>query len=410
MTQSPWGRFTVRGGADAEALLTALVTEIAARSQRLLPSSVCRAMVLLGGYGRGEGGVIKTNQGERPHNNLDFLIITRALPPEEQARLKTQVQEALAAVKQDYKVELDFAVISEAKLRHSPSLVMWYDMRFGHKTVLGDATLVPSLQQFDLKRIPAWDIRNLLVNRGTLLVINDQLMASRALSPDDEKLLVKHAMKAIIGYGDALLFFLGGYHWSYVEKQKRMRQKADVSPAFRAVYDQALEFRFQPDYEKYVGGGLTAWLDGLRGPLASVHLFCESKRLKRDSLTWEEYPECAFRRALLDDLFSARAWAKKIIHLLRTKETLRQGSPLARLGFRSLGPRGILPILFPVAGYQLDSPQLRELAAGYLGARGSDIPGIRAAYLRQWAKAGDTNFESVLRKWRIPLEPEDPES
>lgn len=406
MTQPSWGRFTARGSAEAEALITALVTEIAASSQRFLSPEVCRALVLLGGYGRGEGGVVKTDRGERIHNNLDFLVITSSIPPEKQTQLRADLQQELAPLKDKYEVELDFAFIPESKLRRSPSLVMWYDMRFGHKTILGDASLVPSLTQFDLARIPAWDVRNLLVNRGTLLVINDQLIASRPLSPEDRKLLVKHAMKAIIGYGDALLFFSGDYHWSYAEKQRRMRKRGEVAESFRTLYDAALEFRFQPDYAAYEQRDLETWINGFREELATVHLFCESKRLCCPALSWKSYPGWAFSRALLDDRYSARAWAKKMVYMLKTKEKLANASPGAKLGFRSLGSRGVLPILFPVTGYQLQDPDFREMAVRYLGAASNDIHQIRSAYLRKWAEVGDTNFASVLRKWRIDLEPE----
>jgi len=401
-----WGRFSVRGCSGFEETMSSLLTEVADSCEKVLSPAVCRAMVLLGGYGRGEGGVVTTDDGERPHNNLDFLIITRALSQEKQQEVKARLQEVLLVPAQKYGVEFDVSVINESKLRRSPSLVMWYDMRFGHKTVVGDANFVPSLSRFSLEHVPAWDILNLLVNRGTLLLINDQLMSIRSPLPEDRKRVVKHAMKAIIGYGDARLFFLGDYHWSYAEKQKRMRARSEVAPAFRQLYDEAIEFRFQPDYAAYMDRDLSRWMDELRHTFAPLHLQCEQKRLKCDRLTWETYPETVFQRAIWDDWRSARGWAKKAASFVRTSGSLPRGySTGARIGFRALGLRGILPVLFPVATYHLDNVKHRELAAQCLQAESTEVGEIRRAYLFNWGSSVEPPFLSLARKWGLALEP-----
>ena len=402
-----WGRFTVRGSADFEKRMSSLFTELADHAGKVLSPDVCRAMVLLGGYGRGEGGVVMTDGIERFHNNLDFLVITQSISPAAQERLKTLVQEAIKPLAQAQGIEFDVAAITESKLRRSPSLVMWYDMRLGHKTVVGDADLVPSLKRFSLERVPPWDILNLLVNRGTLLVINDQLISARKLRPDDKQRVVKHAMKAVIGYGDALLYFLGRYDWSYAEKQKRMRGCPDVPEAFRALYDEAIEFRFQPQYAAYMDRDLTAWMDELRAAFAPIHLLCEQKRLRCEGLTWATYAETVFRRALWDESRSPRAWAKKAANLLRTPGPPPGScSRVARVGYRVLGLRGILPTLFPVSAYHLEDEAYKRLAADCLRAQSTQIDELRRAYLLTWGSAVEPPFLDLARKWNLTLEPE----
>ncbi|MFA6243864.1 MAG: hypothetical protein WC655_23175 [Candidatus Hydrogenedentales bacterium] len=401
-----WGRFSVRGSMGFEELMSSLMTEVAEHVGQVLSPEVCRAMVLLGGYGRGEGGVVMTDEGERPHNNLDFLVITRGISPVEQEHLKTSVQEAIQPLAQAYGIEFDVGTVAESKLRRSPALVMWYDMRFGHKTVVGDSEFVPSLRQFSLESIPPRDVLNLLVNRGTLLVINDQLIAVRELAPEDRQRVVKHTMKAIIGYGDALLFFLGRYNWSYAEKQKRMRVCNDVPEAFRALYDEAIEFRFQPHYPAYVSRDLAAWMDELREVLAGIHLPCERMRLRCEHLMWKTYAEMAFRRAPWDDFRSPRAWAKKAVNLFRVPTTLPQGFSLsAQVGYRMLGLRGMLPALFPVVAYHLQDDEYRQLAARCLRAQSTQIDELRRAYLFMWGSAVEPPFLHLARKWDLALEP-----
>ena len=68
-------RFTARGGPEVEARIRGAVSEAADVMRAVLRPEEYRAVVLLGGYGRGEGGVELRDGEERPHNNLDFLVI-----------------------------------------------------------------------------------------------------------------------------------------------------------------------------------------------------------------------------------------------------------------------------------------------------------------------------------------------
>src|SRR4030095_384452 len=92
--RSPWGRFTARGGDEAEGYICTLVHEVVEVLSFTLDPSSYRAVVMIGGYGKGEGGVESTPQGERPHNNLDLLVITRARSIRSTA-LKAQLDRAL---------------------------------------------------------------------------------------------------------------------------------------------------------------------------------------------------------------------------------------------------------------------------------------------------------------------------
>ncbi len=40
---------------------------------------------------------------------------------------------------------------------------------------------------FEVETIPSWDIRNLIVNRGTLLIINDLILEKENLVYKDKK-------------------------------------------------------------------------------------------------------------------------------------------------------------------------------------------------------------------------------
>ena len=65
-------RFTVDGSDDLERHLARICEKIAAGLRGLIPPRQLEAVLLGGGYGRGEGGVLRTSAGDRPYNDLEF--------------------------------------------------------------------------------------------------------------------------------------------------------------------------------------------------------------------------------------------------------------------------------------------------------------------------------------------------
>ncbi len=399
-----YGTFTLRGTDAVERLMTELVDEAAALVKGALSPSDYRALVMIGGYGRGEGGVEIVDEHERPHNNLDFLLIAETIRPKELRALRERLLNALFPIMQKYGIEIDLSVVSVWKIRVSPSLIIWYDMRFGHKTILGDPNYVPSLTRFRPENIPSRDALRLLVNRGTLLVINEQLLEEKNGETEHRERVIRNIMKAIIGYGDALLFFLGEYHWSYAERQKRMKDQGDVPPEFRVRYDEAAEFRFQPDYARYESRDLRAWMTELRSELEPVHRMCEARRLGVKSFTWDAYLNLALRHALFDEPFSLRAWARKAAHMIRRTRYPRELGVRARLGCRAIGARGQSLLVFPVLAYHLQEPNMRAFAIAALDMPpGASAGALREAYIRLWCEEIDINALSTLRTWHMPI-------
>ncbi len=401
-----WGRLTLRGSEAVEQRVRLLLEDVREASKSL-DRRAYRALLLIGGYGRGEGGVIVENGEEKPHNNLDFLLIAESPNANENQCLRADFNQKVQALARKHGIDIDFSVTNVAKLKHSPRLVIWTDMRFGHKTIAGDPDFAPNLSRYELDRIEPWDVRNLLVNRATLLVVNQHILASGRFGEDIRPLITKLVMKAVIGYGDALLFFRGRYHWSYAEKQRRMRELEGADPAFRAMYEAAADFRFTPKYEAYTSRDPVEWMQELRAQLEPVHLECERARLGDPKLEWSNYPEAAFAHALRTDFFSPRASAKKILNALRTRSVPTELSPLSQVGYRCAGTRGVSPILFPIVAYHLEDERLREIARTAFGARSIQLDELRRTYLANWGVVGDDNFGKTLSTWNISLEPAD---
>lgn len=402
-----WGSFTASGSPEVENRVAELVAEAAERIRAAVPENECRACVLIGGYGRGEGGVeMRAEVGEIPHNNLDFLFITKGGRTDMHAEWKRRIDAGLAPLMERHGVGMDVSMISERKLKSAPCLVIWYDMRFGHKTVLGDDRFVASLERFNIDRIEPSDVLNLLVNRGTLLAINDLVLQRRNLKEPERRLVIRHAVKGIIGYGDALLFFRGAYDWSYRKKQMAMRDLQGVHEPFRAMYDEAMEFRFRPDYARYLKRDLDQWMEELKQALEPVHLQCESIRLGIRSLSWNGYLEKALHHYLRQGWTRPREWAKKGYYFVRGRTVPDGLAGRAAAGYRCAGLRDLLPLLFPSVLYRVQDADFLRIASHTLSAEKENQESLRKAYLRAWGRVGDMNFDVIAKKFGLRLEKE----
>ncbi|MCM8534023.1 MAG: hypothetical protein NE330_22870 [Lentisphaeraceae bacterium] len=398
-----WGRFSAKGSDLFEEKMTDTLKKIALHFNDFLNPKEFQSLVLLGGYGRGEGGVLNKGNSEEAHNNLDFILISRNISSKRSKTLQEEIDLEIIKINQEItSIAIDLSIISSSKLASSSPLMIWYDMRHGHKTILGDPNFVPMLKQFTLESIPKWDARNLLINRGTLLIINDLILEKKSLSETDEKLIIKHAIKAIIGYGDALLFFKGKYHWSYVEKLKRIEALDEINKEFKNLYIEAANFRFTPNYDKYLKYDLKTWMSQLRLLLSPVMLECEKVISGKSNLSWNNYLDGNYSSALFDKI-KLKQLVRKFLNVTKSSPPLRLSSWKSKLGYRSLDKGRQLTAFFPLIAYELDENGYKEAALNFLNATSDKLPDLRKAYLNFWGTHVDVNFKHVIKKFELAL-------
>ncbi len=402
--RNEWGRFTAKGSQKVEVLITRMVEEVITIIEQTIPEKDYKCLYMLGGYGRGEGGVVIVNGQERPHNNFDLLLVTNEMRSEKLEEVKKLLDNSLKQLSERIGVGIDTSLINGSKLRNAACRIIWYDMKFGHKLLSGSSDLIMSCSQFKLHSIPAWDARNLLVNRGTLMIINDLLLKQKTLDLELKKVIIKHMVKSIIGYGDCLLFFLNQYDWSYVEKQKRMQARKDVDPEFKKLYDEAMDFRFQPDYEPYLHLDMNLWIKEVRELMKSINLYCESRRLHRKKLDWDNYILFALAHGISEGGLGLKAWGKRFLNY-SSMETEFPGKAYmqVKLGYKFLGEKGILPLIYPLIAYNLRNQDYRKIARSFLRVKNFNFEDLRSAYLKKWGTYMDTNFDNLLKKYEIKL-------
>lgn len=385
------GRLTACGSPRAEHMAEDAVSRVARALDAALEPFWYDAVVLIGGYGRGEGGVEIRGDREALHNNLDVLVITRDGAPHDLAR---RVDDALAPIRGELGVGVDAGFVTRATLERAPCLVMWLDMRNGHKTLLGDDSVVPGLERFTASRLLPWDVDLLVTNRASLLVLSELLLATGRDDDKARRTVIKHAYKAIVGYGDGMLFTLGRYDSSYAEKARRVRESPEISPVLAGRYDEAIRFRFTPDYGAFVDRDLRSWHDELVHALGPVHLDYVSRRVGRP-LAWRDLPSAVAECALHGDDRSVTGLVRRGYRALRTPANVPSLPWLSGLALRGAGDRGPLSIALPAVLFDPDE-SLREIAAAALDVRCADLGSLRRAYAAAWSHHGDANAPAAL--------------
>jgi len=394
-------QLTYYNNKKTEDFLNAVMREASLIFEEIFSQKQTAALILIGGYGRGEGGIVLENGTYHPHNNLDLLYIYNGNINKSKVNLANS---KLQEISKKHGIGIDMSAINKQKLMKLDGLVVGYDMRHGHRTLLGDSTFLKEHKAFSIYNIDPADVRQLLVNRGTLLLINRVLLNKETQTEDEKKLIIKHAIKAIIGYGDALLYFNDSYHWSYAQKQLNMSELKNIDKDIKELYSKAILFRFMPNYGLYLQKDLKAWNDELIKILSSIHLECEKTNLSEDELDWENY----FTTALDKKSYprhSLRQKAKSCLHGAKHTSVMKElNSANEKISFMQLGARGMLSLLFPYIAYETYPKHYHRLFKAALRSKEPTENEFLKGFLILWSKWGDTNFVNVLRTYDIELD------
>src|SRR6267154_3711417 len=165
-------RFTIDGSAALEAHLAVTCSRVLSAIQSIVPARKLQALVLGGGYGRGEGGVLKTLKGDKPYNDLEFYLFLRGnrlLNARKYGRALDQLGQGLSPLAG---LHVEFKIDSLQKLQQSSISMFSYDLVLAHRIVFGCDDLFGNCQHhLNASRIPAVEATRLLFNRCTGLLL-----------------------------------------------------------------------------------------------------------------------------------------------------------------------------------------------------------------------------------------------
>lgn len=216
-------RFTINGSEALEWHLAELCELVARGVRASVGESKIRGLVLGGGYGRGEGGVLKTPTGDRPYNDLEFYVFMRGGRLWNERHHNEELKKLGERLSPDAALHVEFKIDSLARLRRSSVSMFSYDLMAGHRIVIGDEKLFAGCEHhLEAEKIPAAEATRLLFNRFTGLLLSRELLAQSKLRMDEADFVGRNLAKAQMALGDAVLAVHGQYHWSCSERHARL--------------------------------------------------------------------------------------------------------------------------------------------------------------------------------------------
>ena len=272
--------YAAHGSAEFNARLHETLRRLAADVNAAMGNDLV-ALVLGGGYGRGEGAVVRRGGLECAYNDLDLFLV---------ARRKGVATGALDAVRVRYAAELgiEFDIsrpLTPAAVAAWPPALMWFDLLHGHVVLSGPDDVFTIRAPAALRRpLPPIEATHLLLNRGAGLLW--AMRTARGVEPPPgDDFVRRNYWKCAQALGDALLIAYGRYATPYAGRDGRLAglaaERAEVGAlGLAALYADALKFKFSPD-DLPAGPVPDAHLAELARRWAAVFLLIEQRRTGR---------------------------------------------------------------------------------------------------------------------------------
>lgn len=385
-------RFTLDGGEALERHLARTCDNVLRGVRAILPPHRLEAIVLGGGYGRGEGGVYRTPGGERPYNDLDFYVFLRGKLWWNERWHGEDLRQLGEELSVRAGLHVEFKIDSLDRMRRGTISMFNYDLVSRHRLLWGEAGLFAGCAHLrDAAKIPASEATRLLFNRCSGLLLAGEFLRNRAApmallwrGEGTLEFVTRNLAKARLALGDALLTALGRYHWSCLERGRRLAQlrleQAPFLSEIRRHHAAGIKFKLHPRLPDKPASLLARELKEVSALARELWLWIESRRLNChfDSVrdyALDEREKCPGNPAWRNFFLNVKTFGfRQAFH------SMARRYPRERL-FNAL-------CLLLWNGDRLSEPGVLEALRRQLGTRCSQRAGLVHAYAAAWPGYG----------------------
>lgn len=269
-------RFTIDGSDGLEKRLAQTCQRVASGVREVVSSSRLEALLLGGGYGRGQGGVLRTSAEDQAYNDLEFYVCLRGSEILNQRKYHHALHQLAEQISPDAGLEVEFKITSLEKLRRTPPTMFSYDLACGHQSLIGEGNLFQgtSLHAAD---IPLFEATRLLMNRCSGLLFAQEHLEHKPFTKGDADFVGRNHAKVQLAFGDVVLTAHGKYHWDCRERNHALAafssdHKLPWLDEVRQHHKLGVEFKLHPhraidsvetllDHQRILADlGLKVWL------------------------------------------------------------------------------------------------------------------------------------------------------
>lgn len=239
------------------------------------------SIILVGGYGRGEGTALFKGNSAGPYNDYDLVLVTTSSwNPFKIKKFKRVLSDLSRGLEQKLGIAIDLMPISVNDLSHAKPTLFNTEMRLGHKVLYGPPQSLFTMPELQLHSLPKEEGLRLLMNRAMLLILIENDLKNR-----ERRLRYIH--KNHLALGDALLILNSQNRLHYSEKADLVDQlvQESVPKEFAELaqwYRQAIDFKIYGKLESYQRLNTIQMYEQLREMLPFFILWFESMRLKKE--------------------------------------------------------------------------------------------------------------------------------
>ncbi|HEY1173651.1 MAG TPA: hypothetical protein VGH19_19965 [Verrucomicrobiae bacterium] len=284
--------FTRDGSMEMENQIRKICQGVMEGIRHIVPLRKLQAVLLGGGYGRGEGGVFHAQDHDTLYNDMEFYVFISGVTLLNEKLYGDKLRELGEKLGEQAGVDVDFKILSLAKFRNSEASMFFYDLAVGHKWLYGQEELFKNcLHHKNPGNIPMVEGTRLLMNRCTGLLLMKERMRHGTLLQD---FAGRNLAKLQLAMGDALLTAYGRYHSSCLERGERVQQLQSL-PDFpwldevKRHHAAGVEFKLHPTRNVNDEKEIKALFNELANLSLKVWLWLENRRLNQSFATAREY-------------------------------------------------------------------------------------------------------------------------
>lgn len=275
--------FTALGEPDLERRVAADVAHLAAAVSSALGSSL-RALLLGGGYGRGEGGGRRDADGTwRPLNDYDLVAVVDGVRRWQLGRLRERLGRLAELLAEELNLEIELSPLRVDDLPRLPFTMMWCELFAEPRVIAGDPRALDGRRRLAPAELPQLEAVRYLGNRAALLLWS-------RLEPLPPERAWKFVAKAWLAAGAAALIGTGEFAVGYAARQRRLESLSpgDLPPVvdLPARHAAAVAERLAPSAPP---ASLDAEVEAAVAGLLATWRWCEGRRLGWEPARWGDY-------------------------------------------------------------------------------------------------------------------------